>query len=159
MLKVRRSQDRLIFNMGIPILIRWNLYTETVPRSSAVMVLTMHYKWVIVIHKEGFQLPQPYQFWEMIENANIFLFLKINSAWLNLAVVMDIFGLGAMTCHMLAPCYYLIQIKPNSALVSCHRHRGWFYKKIPSYWWQDWLVWRLNQHKVLWTIYTFLLWW
>ena len=31
-LKIRRSRDRLIFNMGIPILVRQHLYTETVPR-------------------------------------------------------------------------------------------------------------------------------
>ena len=31
MLKIRRSRDRLIFNMGIPILIRWHLYIETPP--------------------------------------------------------------------------------------------------------------------------------
>ena len=30
-LKIRRSHDRLIFNMGIPILVRWHLYTETAP--------------------------------------------------------------------------------------------------------------------------------
>ena len=32
MLKIRRSRDRLIFNMGIPILVRRCLYTETGPR-------------------------------------------------------------------------------------------------------------------------------
>ena len=31
MLKIRRSRDRLIFNMGIPILVRWRLYIETTP--------------------------------------------------------------------------------------------------------------------------------
>ena len=34
MLKIRRSRDRLIFNMGIPILVRRHLCTETVPWSS-----------------------------------------------------------------------------------------------------------------------------
>ena len=33
MLKIRRSWDRLIFNMGIPILVRRYLYIETGPRS------------------------------------------------------------------------------------------------------------------------------
>ena len=33
MLKIRRSWDRLIFNMGIPILVRRHLYIETVPVS------------------------------------------------------------------------------------------------------------------------------
>ena len=33
MLKIRRSQDRLIFNMGIPTLIRWHLYIEACPRA------------------------------------------------------------------------------------------------------------------------------
>ena len=28
MIKIRRSQDRLIFNMGFPILARWHLYIE-----------------------------------------------------------------------------------------------------------------------------------
>ena len=32
-LKIRRSWDRIIFNMGIPILVRWHLYIETAPRS------------------------------------------------------------------------------------------------------------------------------
>ena len=32
-LKIRRSCDRLIFNMGIPILVRRHLYIETAPRS------------------------------------------------------------------------------------------------------------------------------
>ena len=31
MLKIRRSPDRLIFNMGIPLLVRWHLYIETAP--------------------------------------------------------------------------------------------------------------------------------
>ena len=31
MLKIRRSQDRLIFNMGIPILVRRHLYIDTAP--------------------------------------------------------------------------------------------------------------------------------
>ena len=36
MLKIRRSRDRLIFNMGIPILVRWHLYIETAPRTRRV---------------------------------------------------------------------------------------------------------------------------
>ena len=31
MLKIRRSQDRLIFNMGIPILVKWYPYIEMTP--------------------------------------------------------------------------------------------------------------------------------
>ena len=31
MLKIRRPQDCLIFNMGIPILVRWHLYIEMAP--------------------------------------------------------------------------------------------------------------------------------
>ena len=34
MLKIRRSRDRLIFNMGIPILVRRHLYSEMAPRPS-----------------------------------------------------------------------------------------------------------------------------
>ena len=33
MLKIRRSPDRLIFNMGIPILVRRHIYVETVPQA------------------------------------------------------------------------------------------------------------------------------
>ena len=33
MLKIRRSRDRPIFNMGIPILVRGHLYIETAPRA------------------------------------------------------------------------------------------------------------------------------
>ena len=32
MLKIRQSWDRLILNMGIPMLVRWHLYIETGPR-------------------------------------------------------------------------------------------------------------------------------
>ena len=42
MLKIRRSRDRLIFNMGIPILVRPHLYIETVPRASAVIYLSSY---------------------------------------------------------------------------------------------------------------------
>ena len=38
MLKIRRSRHRLIFNMGIPILVRWHLYSETAPRGSNTRV-------------------------------------------------------------------------------------------------------------------------
>ena len=44
MLKIRRSQDHLIFNMGIPILVRRHLYIETPPRFS------MSYKLFIYTH-------------------------------------------------------------------------------------------------------------
>ena len=38
MLKIRRSRDRLIFNMGIPILVRRHIYNETAPSSGNVNV-------------------------------------------------------------------------------------------------------------------------
>ena len=34
MLKIRRSRDRLIFIMGIPILVRRHLYIDTAPQES-----------------------------------------------------------------------------------------------------------------------------
>ena len=37
MLKIRRSRDRLIFNMGIPILVRRHLYIETDPSFSSMI--------------------------------------------------------------------------------------------------------------------------
>ena len=45
-------------------------------RSLATMIFTMKDKQVLDFHKEGFQLPVPIQFWEMIENAKIVCFLK-----------------------------------------------------------------------------------
>ena len=38
MLKIRRPQDRLIFNMGVPILVRRHLYIETTPRCHMICV-------------------------------------------------------------------------------------------------------------------------
>ena len=46
----------------------------------APMVLNMQDKCVLVYHKEGFQLPVPSHYWEMIESANLSLklyFLKL----------------------------------------------------------------------------------
>ena len=60
MLKIRRSHDRLIFNIGIPIPGKDRLYIETAPRSSATMVLLMQDKWVLVFHREIFQLCAPF---------------------------------------------------------------------------------------------------
>ena len=35
MLNIRRSRDRLIFNMGMAILVRWHLFIATAPMYSA----------------------------------------------------------------------------------------------------------------------------
>ena len=43
-----------------------------VARSSAAMVLTKQDKQVLIYHKDTFQLPVPSQWWEIIENANVF---------------------------------------------------------------------------------------
>ena len=50
----------------------------SVVRSSTAMVLHMEVKQVIVIHKWKFEVPAPYEYWEIIENANIYIscFLK-----------------------------------------------------------------------------------
>ena len=48
MLKIRRSQDRLIFDMEIPILVKWHLYIEMAPRllNSLFLAATKQlYKW------------------------------------------------------------------------------------------------------------------
>ena len=43
-------------------------------RASAAMSLTIQ---ILFFHKEGFKLPAPSQFWEVIDNTNIYLcFLK-----------------------------------------------------------------------------------
>ena len=47
-----------------------NALAPYITRPSAVMVLTMLNKQIIVFHEKGFQLPHC---WEMIENGNIFL--------------------------------------------------------------------------------------
>ena len=47
----------------------------SVSRTSATMVWNKQDKQVFVFHKEGFQLPVPYQCWEMIDNSNIFICL------------------------------------------------------------------------------------
>ena len=43
MLKIRRSRDRLIFNMGIPILVRRHLYIETAPWTNKLHTATENY--------------------------------------------------------------------------------------------------------------------
>ena len=48
MLKIRRSRDRLIFNMVIPILVRWHLYIETVPRFLYVRSSGQWKEWLTV---------------------------------------------------------------------------------------------------------------
>ena len=49
MLMTRRSRDRLIFNIGIPILVRWHLYNETAPRSSAHNFSCTMADWVLTL--------------------------------------------------------------------------------------------------------------
>ena len=44
MLKIRRSRDRLIFNVGIPKLVRRHLYIETAPRSPSAMILSVRWR-------------------------------------------------------------------------------------------------------------------
>ena len=43
-----------------------NALLPCVAKSSAAMALNMQDKWVRVFHKEGFQLPAPFQWQEMI---------------------------------------------------------------------------------------------
>ena len=47
MLKIRLSWDRLIFNMGIPILVRRHLYMETDPWSFIFLYNKPHNTWTI----------------------------------------------------------------------------------------------------------------
>ena len=44
-----------------------------ITRSSAIIILTMQDKWVLVFHEEEFQVHLPSECWEIIKNANIFL--------------------------------------------------------------------------------------
>ena len=50
MLKIWRSWDRLIFNMGIPILVRWHFYTEKGPRSRFIEFYCCLTHWGRVTH-------------------------------------------------------------------------------------------------------------
>ena len=50
-----------------------------VARSSAAMMLTLRNEWILIFHKEGFQLPAPSQYREMMYNTNnIFCVAKKN---------------------------------------------------------------------------------
>ena len=49
MLKIRRSQDRLIFNMWILILIRLHLYIETAPRSASIYFVCQIHALVFIV--------------------------------------------------------------------------------------------------------------
>ena len=48
-LKIRRSRDRLIFNMGIPILVRGHLYIEMASRLSSEVILAQYTEELICI--------------------------------------------------------------------------------------------------------------
>ena len=43
--------------------------------STAVMELIVQDELVLVLNKEGFQQPVPFQCWEIIENANIYIYI------------------------------------------------------------------------------------
>ena len=46
-------------------------------KASATMIFTMQVKWVPAFHKDGFQQTLPSTCWQMIENANTFLYFLI----------------------------------------------------------------------------------
>ena len=55
MLKIRRSPDRLIFNMGIPILIRWHIYIEAARELFScllccIIILGVSIKFIFIWH-------------------------------------------------------------------------------------------------------------
>ena len=59
MLKIRRSRDRLIFNMGIPLLVRQHIYIDTPPASlTSISQCNMQTVWwhCISIYKAGRRL-------------------------------------------------------------------------------------------------------
>ena len=77
MLKIRRSRDHLIFNMGIPILVRRHLYIETDPRWSEIK--SQHNKffiqselWVRTHHPNGCLSPNMVRPWCFIIISNIY---------------------------------------------------------------------------------------
>ena len=53
MLKIRRSYDRLIFNMGIPIPVRRGLYIETGPRRHDIAYTTGGFVGGVLIRSNG----------------------------------------------------------------------------------------------------------
>ena len=56
--------------------------TPCVTRPSATVALAMQDKQVLVFHGERFQLHVPSQCWEMIENANTFLYFLKFLQWI-----------------------------------------------------------------------------
>ena len=54
-----------------------------VTRSSPSMALNIQHQWVLLVHKEEFQLTAPYQRSEMIENKDKYIFIlsNMNSVW------------------------------------------------------------------------------
>ena len=71
MLKIRRSHDRLIFNMGIPILLRY-LYIEMAPRFihlkflSSIIDFFIRYKAFLIIHDYVKKKVQPIEIFVFI---------------------------------------------------------------------------------------------
>ena len=66
----------------------------TLLSAAMVPVLAIHDKQILVLHDERFQLPSPPQCRDIIENANIFVFAKINSAQKGLTLYMLNFSVG-----------------------------------------------------------------
>ena len=68
MLKIRRSRDRLIFSTRIPILVRWHLYVETVPRCRVRNMMKRF------LHPPGHYLSLFLQYFFDVECATWFVF-------------------------------------------------------------------------------------
>ena len=78
--EVRLFKDKMVNTMTVDVL------AFSVARTSAAMVLTVQYSYVLVFLEERFQLPVPSQCWEIIENINIYFFVshrKFNTTRVN----------------------------------------------------------------------------
>ena len=87
MLKIRRSRDRLIFNMGISILVRRHIYIETDPSSLDTIsvinandlmtygVISHSFDLIILYYVKGYIQQKPYIF---TSNVHCFCFVMSN---------------------------------------------------------------------------------
>ena len=124
-----------------------NALAPCVIKTSVTMPLTTQDHQVLVFHGEGLQLSAPYEYWEMTENVDMFLFPKINckqqalrKSCLNSLSFSDALWhhkiwsplVQLLTCYLMAPyqdlnrCWHIIN------KVQWH-WKGKFPKRYPNY--------------------------
>ena len=93
-----------------------------ITRTSEAMLLSMHDQWVHVFYEERFQTPAPSNFWEMIENANIF-YVSENIFSMQELIESSKYELYVVPAMILYFCALLmlnyVQIKPIYSWIIC----------------------------------------